>query len=79
MSGSAVPANRRDPLSTRPGAAAGRRSSDHPSAIYRTAWAELTGVPVERVRAAFYYVRTGRLVAHDGLPERADLERLLGE
>ena len=47
-------------------------------AIYRTAWAELTGVPVERVRAAFYYVRTGRLVEHDGLPERADLERLLG-
>ncbi|MET1058485.1 MAG: 3'-5' exonuclease, partial [Nocardioides sp.] len=47
-------------------------------AIYRTAWAELTGVPVDRVRAAFYYVRTGRLVEHDGLPERADLERLFG-
>ena len=26
------------------------------------AWAELAGVPVERVRAAFYYVRTGDLV-----------------
>ena len=38
-----------------------------------------TGVPVERVRAAFYYVRTGRLVEHDGLPERAELELLLGE
>jgi superfamily I DNA/RNA helicase len=47
-------------------------------AIYRTAWAELTGVPVDQVRAAFYYVRTGRLVEHDGLPERAELERLLG-
>ncbi len=46
-------------------------------AIYRVAWAELTGVPVERVRAAFYYVRTGRLVEHDGLPERAELEGLL--
>ena len=46
-------------------------------AIYRTAWAELTGVPVERVRAAFYYVRTGRLVEPDGLPERAELERLI--
>ena len=31
-------------------------------ALYRVAWAELTGVPVERVRAAFYYVRTGDLV-----------------
>ncbi len=48
-------------------------------AIYRVAWAELTGVPVERVRAAFYYVRSGRLVEHDALPERADLERLLRE
>jgi DNA helicase-2/ATP-dependent DNA helicase PcrA len=46
-------------------------------AIYRVAWAEFTGVPVERVRAAFYYVRTGRLVEHDGLPERAELEGLL--
>ena len=48
-------------------------------AIYRLAWAELTGVPVERVRAAFYYVRTGQLVEHDGLPDRAELERLLGD
>jgi DNA helicase-2/ATP-dependent DNA helicase PcrA len=34
-------------------------------------------VPVERVRAAFYYVRTGRLVEPRGLPERAELERLV--
>ncbi|MCL2540954.1 MAG: ATP-dependent helicase [Nocardioidaceae bacterium] len=46
-------------------------------AVYRVAWAELHGVPVERVRAAFYYVRTGRLVVPDGLPDRAGLERLL--
>jgi DNA helicase-2/ATP-dependent DNA helicase PcrA len=31
-------------------------------AVYRRAWAELAGVPVERVRAAFYYVRSGDLV-----------------
>jgi DNA helicase II / ATP-dependent DNA helicase PcrA len=31
-------------------------------AVYRQAWAELSGVPVEQVRAAFYYVRTGDLV-----------------
>ena len=46
-------------------------------AIYRLAWAELTGVPVEQVTAAFYYVRTDHLVVHDDLPGRADLESLL--
>ncbi|MBF4160687.1 ATP-dependent helicase [Nocardioides sp. CBS4Y-1] len=46
-------------------------------ALYRTAWAELVGVPVERVRAAFYYVRTGDLVRPEGLPDRAGLEQLL--
>ncbi len=35
-------------------------------AIYRVAWAELHDVPLERVRAGFYYVRTGDLVE----PER---------
>jgi len=47
-------------------------------ALYRLAWAELTGVPVEQVRAAFYYVRTGELVEHTGLAGRPELERLLG-
>ncbi len=46
-------------------------------AIYRLAWAELQGVPVDRVRAAFYYVRTGQLVTPDDLPDRAALESLL--
>ena len=46
-------------------------------AIYRVAWAELTGVPLERVRAAFYYVRTGELVEPDALPGRDELERLV--
>ncbi len=46
-------------------------------AIYRVAWAELAGVPVERVRAAFYYVRTGDLVQPAGLESRAELEELL--
>jgi DNA helicase-2/ATP-dependent DNA helicase PcrA len=47
-------------------------------ALYRLAWAELRGVPVERVRAAFYYVRTGELVTHTRLAGREELERLLG-
>ncbi|MGZ5403760.1 MAG: PD-(D/E)XK nuclease family protein, partial [Nocardioides sp.] len=46
-------------------------------AIYRQAWAELVGVPVERVRAGFYYVRHGELVLPDDLPDRAALERLV--
>ena len=47
-------------------------------AAYRLAWAELAGVPVERVRAAFYYVRSGELVEPTGLDDRRALERLLG-
>ena len=46
-------------------------------AIYRLAWAELMGVPVERVRAAFHYVRSGRTVEPADLPGRDELEKLL--
>ena len=46
-------------------------------AIYRLAWAELAGVDVERVRAAFYYVRTGDLVEPGALESRVELEALL--
>lgn len=46
-------------------------------ALYRLAWAELTGTPIERVRAAFHYVRSGRTVEPPDLPDRAELERLL--
>ena len=38
---------------------------------------KLNDVPVDRVRAAFHYVRTGRTVEPDGLPERAQLEGLV--
>ena len=46
-------------------------------ALYRLAWAELHDVPLEQVRAAFYYVRSGDLVEPDGLADRTGLERLL--
>ncbi|MFI5872554.1 UvrD-helicase domain-containing protein [Streptomyces sp. NPDC051445] len=46
-------------------------------ALYRLAWAEQQGVPVESVTAAFLYVRTGDVVRPPGLPGRAALERLL--
>jgi DNA helicase-2/ATP-dependent DNA helicase PcrA len=46
-------------------------------ALYRLAWAELTGVALEQVRAAFFYVRTGQLVEPDALPGRDELERIV--
>jgi len=46
-------------------------------AIYRVAWAELAGVPVERVEAAFFYVRTGVLDQPGDLPGRDELEAII--
>jgi DNA helicase II / ATP-dependent DNA helicase PcrA len=46
-------------------------------AIYRLAWAELHELPLERVGAAFYYVRSGELVRPETLADRAELERLV--
>ncbi len=56
----------------------GRRQDADPTqlALYRLAWAELAGVPAEQVRAVFYYVRTGDVVAPPDLPDRAALEEL---
>lgn len=45
--------------------------------IYRLAWAELYGLPLERVRAGFFYVRSGRLVEPPDLVDRAALEQLV--
>ncbi len=44
--------------------------------LYRLAWAELRGVPVEQVRAGYYYVRDRQLVVPP-LLDRPDLEKLL--
>ena len=46
-------------------------------AIYRIAWAELMGVPMDSVSASFVYVRTGDVVTPDDLPDRVQVERLL--
>lgn len=46
-------------------------------ALYRQAWADLRGLPVERVRAAFFHVRSGRLVVPDDLPDRDGIAALL--
>ncbi|MFE1809835.1 UvrD-helicase domain-containing protein [Streptomyces sp. NPDC059533] len=46
-------------------------------AVYRLAWAEATGTPLEQVRAAFLHVRSGRVIRPRNLPDRARLERIL--
>ncbi|MET9438438.1 ATP-dependent DNA helicase [Streptomyces sp. NPDC006551] len=46
-------------------------------AIYRLAWAEQHGLPVDEVEAAFVYVRTGEVVRPRRLPGRAELEDIL--
>ncbi|MDQ7910516.1 UvrD-helicase domain-containing protein [Phytohabitans sp. ZYX-F-186] len=46
-------------------------------AAYRLAWAELAGVPVEHVRAAFHYVREGVTVRPADLLDAAGLAALL--
>ncbi|ROZ99251.1 ATP-dependent helicase [Gordonia sp. OPL2] len=48
-------------------------------AAYRIAWAQLSGVPLEKVRAAFHYVRSGYTLEPDALPDRAALGALLAK
>jgi DNA helicase-2/ATP-dependent DNA helicase PcrA len=48
-------------------------------ACYRLAWADFSGMPLERVGAAFLYVRDGDAgLVRPPLAGRADLEQLLG-
>jgi DNA helicase II / ATP-dependent DNA helicase PcrA len=52
-------------------------TSDIQLAVYRLAWSEMTGVPLDRIDAAFVLVRTGEVVRPERLLDREDLERLL--
>jgi DNA helicase II / ATP-dependent DNA helicase PcrA len=45
-------------------------------AVYRLAWAALSGCPESSVRTAFYYVRTGVTVVPDQLPDPTELAGL---
>ena len=58
-------------------AAAHRASLQVQLAAYRVAWSELSGLPLDRVRAAFHYVRPDVTVEPDDLPDRDGLARLL--
>ncbi|MBT2544810.1 ATP-dependent helicase [Streptomyces sp. ISL-44] len=46
-------------------------------AVYRLAWAEATGTPLDQVTAGFLHVRSGRVIRPRNLPDRARLERIL--
>ncbi|MFC9298266.1 UvrD-helicase domain-containing protein [Streptomyces sp. NPDC057011] len=46
-------------------------------AVYRLAWSEATGTPLDQVTAAFLHVRSGRVIRPRNLPDRARLERIL--
>ncbi|MBI2693228.1 ATP-dependent helicase [Mycobacterium nebraskense] len=48
-------------------------------AVYRLAWAALSGVPESSVRTAFYYVRARATIAPDDLPAPAELAGLLAD
>lgn len=51
--------------------------SDLQLAVYRLAWSDLTGTPLEQIDAAFVIVRTGEVVRPERLLDRAEIERLL--
>ena len=46
-------------------------------AVYRLAWAEAQGVPLDEVAATFVHVASSTIERHDGLPGREELEALL--
>ncbi|HSS68973.1 MAG TPA: ATP-dependent DNA helicase [Nocardioidaceae bacterium] len=58
----------------------GRDESSDPLqlAVYRVAWAELTGTSLDQVSAAFYYVRSGHVV-EPPLPDRSGIEAVVDD
>jgi DNA helicase-2/ATP-dependent DNA helicase PcrA len=54
-----------------------RRHAAVQLAVYRLAWAGLTGRPASEVRAVFHYVRSGRTVKPEALYDAEDLAVLL--
>ncbi|MFE9205690.1 ATP-dependent helicase [Micromonospora sp. NPDC007230] len=76
----ARPGGRYDVVDWKTGRQPGGREADAAAvqlAVYRLAWAELAGVPVERVGAAFHYVRDGVTVRPADLLDAAGLTALV--
>ncbi|WP_435867443.1 UvrD-helicase domain-containing protein [Streptomyces xanthophaeus] len=46
-------------------------------AVYRLAWSEASGTPLEQVEAVFLHVRSGRVIRPRDLPDRTRLEQIL--
>lgn len=46
-------------------------------AVYRLAWSRLKNVPLEKVRAAFYYVAADKVIRPHNLLGEAELERII--
>ncbi|HUA40658.1 MAG TPA: UvrD-helicase domain-containing protein [Streptosporangiaceae bacterium] len=63
----------------RPGTTAEKRAVAVQLAAYRLAWAALAGMPLSRVRAAFYYVRDDVTVRPADLLDGAGLAALIDE
>jgi DNA helicase II / ATP-dependent DNA helicase PcrA len=62
---------------TAPQTPEGRRDAAVQLAVYRLAWAALHGLPVESVRAAFHYVRSGETVSPNVFPDTDELATLI--
>jgi DNA helicase-2/ATP-dependent DNA helicase PcrA len=62
-----------------PHSAADLRAASVQLAAYRVAWATLAGVPLDQVRAAFYYVRHDRTLRPADLVDEAGLAALIEE
>jgi DNA helicase-2/ATP-dependent DNA helicase PcrA len=62
-----------------PASAADLRAASVQLAAYRVAWATLAGVPLDQVRAAFYYVRHDQTLRPADLIDEAGLTALIEE
>ncbi|GHH72949.1 ATP-dependent DNA helicase [Promicromonospora soli] len=62
----------REPLDT-----AARAAREVQLAVYRLAWSRWTGLPLDQVSAAFYYVGSDTTVRPDRLLDEAELEALI--
>ena len=62
-----------------PNSAADLRAASVQLAAYRVAWATLAGVPLDQVRAAFYYVRHDQTLRPADLLDEAGLAALIEE
>ena len=60
-----------------PADAAAKRAREVQLAVYRLAWSRWSGLPLDRVGAAFHYVGTGETVRPDRLATEAELEALI--